>query len=80
MATMRHKSLHQNYGKGAPLALSLGIRDAAETTPMPSRFMVKASALPSFVVIVDQQTGRTVEVALCHYRGVREALASLFGD
>jgi hypothetical protein len=79
MKTRKHKSLHQTYGADAPLALSLGIRDAAESVPMPARFTVKAAPLPNSVVIVDQQTGRNVEVALCNYRGVREVLSSLFG-
>ncbi len=76
------KSLHQTYGADAPLALAIGIRDTAETAPMPmpSRFAVKSASLPSAVVIVDQLTGRSVEVALCHYRGVREALSALFGE
>ena len=80
MRTKRSKSLHETYGQDAPLALSIGIRDAAESVTIPGRFMIKQGAVPSSVVILDTETGRHAEVALCNYRGVRSVLAALFGD
>lgn len=75
----KKKSLHETYGADATRALSMGMRDAAESVSIPDRFMVKNGPRPSRVVILDTTTGRHVEVALCYYRGVREVLSVLFG-
>jgi hypothetical protein len=73
------KSSADEYGRDAVQSLQLSIRDAAESVPLPPRFMEKSAAAPNAVVILDISTGRSVKVGLCDLRGVRETLSALFG-
>jgi len=57
-----------------------GMVGAAEQFSLPERF--KAEPLedrPAFT-ITNSLTGRSTEVGLCNYGGVRQALRDLFGD
>ena len=54
------------------------IAATAERQPLPGRFTVRRGRDRPDVVFIDQETGRRTTVALCNYRGVREALWDLF--
>lgn len=56
-----------------------GMAQAAESVAIPHRFVVTDVPNDPSVLFTDTETGRSTQVALCDYRGVRQALADLFG-
>jgi len=62
------------------MAMREGIAGAAETVPMPERFVAMPSEHGPFMVITDSQTLRTVEIPLHAYASVRAVLAALFAE
>jgi len=72
------KSLFETYGKDATRALSMSMRDASEKIPLPERFMVKNGPRSNCVIIVDTQTMKNIEVALCDLFGARAVLNAFF--
>ncbi len=52
---------------------------AAEDVPLTDRFLLTQHAHLPAMIIYDNETGRSSTVALCNYRGVRQALQDLFG-
>lgn len=57
-----------------------GMVGQAEKMPLPSFITAEASVDTPTFWLTDTRTGRTTQVPLCNYRGVRKALHELFGD
>jgi hypothetical protein len=51
--------------------------DAAETQPIPERFIVKRFVNASYITITDTQTRRVFRVPLCDYFATRRFLANV---
>lgn len=56
-----------------------GVVAAAERLSIPERFTFEPHPDRPAMILKDKQTKRTSVVRLCHYLGVRETLADLFG-
>lgn len=72
------KSLADKYGRDAIRALQNGMTDAAERQELPSRFMQKNGPRGNCVILLDTETGKSIEVSLCDLFGARQALAAFF--
>lgn len=47
---------------------------------LPSRFTMERSVDSPSMWFTDTETGKTVDIGLCHVNGVIEALVALFGE
>ena len=76
----QRQSLFQEYGNEAGQVLKMGIVQTAEKLRVPKRFKCVMHDTKPQVKLTDTQTGRSVQVSLCDYSGVRKVLAALFGE